>query len=407
MQTPILALAGHSTGPSVSATRHAALAGGAQTGQWENSATLVQIPVPLAGTFSNLRIRFPAAIADGDTWTVTLQAGGADTTLTTPATNANSGVSADTVNAPSVAAGDLMSLKCVPANTPDAQGRVQISLVFTATASGKSVMFGRQDSGNATATFYLPVGTAGLDTLTTEASAEVVMPCDGTLDVWYGRLSAVPGGTATRTYTVRKNGVDTDLILAFGAADQALNDSGSVAFVAGDRLTVSCATANGPATAAFGFGIGWTPAVDGESVLLFRAGALSNSTTVYGNTNGNTSTGQTTESDAYNVAPVAFTVRKMQARLSTAPGAGKSRAFTSRKNGGSEALTCTVADAATTASDTSNSFSVAAGDLLTRMQVPTGTPTAVSSATVGTVAYIAPAAAAGPQPSKYLLSGVS
>lgn len=404
MRTPILALAGHSSGPSTSAVRSAALASGAQTGGWENAASLVQIPMPLAGAFSDLRTRYPAAIADPATWTTTLQNGGVDTALTCQATQANSGIGSDTTNTVAVAAGDLISIKNTPANTPGAQTRIQVGLVFTATASGKSVIFGRQDAGASTTTFYLPLGCAALDTITTEANAETVMPCDGTLDVMYGRLSAVPGGTATRTYTVRKNGVDTGLTLAFGAADQALNVTASVSFVAGDRISLSCVTANAPASAAFGFGIGWTPAVDGESILALRGQTLSASATIYGNANGNTSTGQTTETDAYNVAPIAFTLRKMQVRLTTAPSAGKNRAFTARKGGASQALTCTVADAATTASDTSNSVSVAAGDLINTMQVPTGTPTAINAASVSMVAFVDPGGAVAA--SSMMLMGV-
>lgn len=74
--------------------------------------------------------------------------------------------------------------------------------------------------------------------------------------------------------------------------------------------------------------------------------------------------------------PFACTISKLHVSVSTAPTAGKSWAFTVRKNAADTAVTCSVADAAIAGSDTSNSVAFAAGDLFAIESTPTGTPTA-------------------------------
>lgn len=74
----------------------------------------------------------------------------------------------------------------------------------------------------------------------------------------------------------------------------------------------------------------------------------------------------------------ACSVTAMYVSITVAPGSGKSRAFTVRKNGSDTAVTCTVSDLATTANDTSHSVSFAAGDLLSISGVPASTPASAS-----------------------------
>lgn len=403
MQTPIMALASSNVGPINSATRHNSLVGGDLVSGWVTSASLAQIPMPIAGSFSNLQVRYPTAVGGGKTNDISLAVNGSASALTCQITNAAITAS-DTTHSVAVVAGDLVSIQNVPAFTPTGQTYHQISLAFDATVLGKSALFSRHPASTQTTTFYIALGSNCPDTNTSEAVAEVVMPCDGTLDVIYGRLSAVPGAGTTRTYTVRKNGTDTGLTLVFGAADQALNVTSSVSFVAGDRLAISCVMTGAPASANLGIGIGWTPAVIGESIICTRGAALSAAATRYLNARGAVGTGLTTESDAYNLAPVDFTARSLYARLSAAPNTGKSRALTARKGAADQALTVTLSNAATTGNDTTHSFSVTTGDLLDVSSVPSGTPDAIASMQVSMVAFIAPPSTGGSQ--NLLLRGV-
>ncbi|PYN86761.1 MAG: hypothetical protein DMD87_17285 [Candidatus Rokuibacteriota bacterium] len=80
------------------------------------------------------------------------------------------------------------------------------------------------------------------------------------------------------------------------------------------------------------------------------------------------------------VVPRAGTIKNLFAAVSVAPGASKSWAFMVRKNGVDQSLTCTISGAsATSASDTSHSFTVAAGDEIEIKIVPTSTPAAAKA----------------------------
>lgn len=84
-------------------------------------------------------------------------------------------------------------------------------------------------------------------------------------------------------------------------------------------------------------------------------------------------TPSTTETNVDVDSPSSATVANFFVQLSGAPGMGNSVAFTARKNASDQALTCTAANAATSCSDTTHSFMVAQGDLLTVKAVTTGT----------------------------------
>lgn len=81
-------------------------------------------------------------------------------------------------------------------------------------------------------------------------------------------------------------------------------------------------------------------------------------------------------SDGVVAGPIAVdgTIANLYARLTVAPGAGKSVAFTLYQNGSSTAVTCTISDAATSCSDTTHSATIFAGDNVSVEIVPTGTP---------------------------------
>ena len=74
------------------------------------------------------------------------------------------------------------------------------------------------------------------------------------------------------------------------------------------------------------------------------------------------------------VFPTGGTLKNLYVDLPAAPGAGASRTFTVRKNGVPTALTCTIADPATSCSDTVNTVSFAAGDTAVLQQTPSGGP---------------------------------
>jgi hypothetical protein len=79
-----------------------------------------------------------------------------------------------------------------------------------------------------------------------------------------------------------------------------------------------------------------------------------------------------TEAQATIPWPQAGTIDKLYCHVSPAPGGAETFIFTFRKNAADQAVTATITGAATTANDTSNSFTVATGDLIAVKCVSSG-----------------------------------
>lgn len=84
------------------------------------------------------------------------------------------------------------------------------------------------------------------------------------------------------------------------------------------------------------------------------------------------------ESSINQPVPYAGTIKNLYVIITAAPGGATTRTFTLRKNGGSQTVTVTIADPATTGSDTAHSFTVAAGDLIDVYHTVSGAPAAAS-----------------------------
>ena len=102
-------------------------------------------------------------------------------------------------------------------------------------------IFSQGMGGASIATATTTFGFTGAQTFsTTESFRESIVPSAITItDLWV-RLNVAQPGTGTLVVTVRKNGVDTGLVLtiAAGAAIGSYGASGSEAFAAGDRISV-------------------------------------------------------------------------------------------------------------------------------------------------------------------------
>lgn len=223
---------------------------------------------------------------------------------------------------------------------------------------------------------------------TTEGSSEQVCAATGTVSSLYVSLGTAPGAGKTRTFTLRKNGVDTALTCSISETSTTGNDtSNSVSVTAGDILTIgvtSTAASTNAGTASFS--LKFTGNTSNESLIpgnFDGSNTLSASSTEYGNLMGGNAGVDTTETTFTQLVPTGGSISSLYVKLGTAPGAGKSRAFTLMVNGSPSTLTCTVSDANTTANDTTHSVTVAAGDRVTIKSVPTGTP-AVTTFVYGT-----------------------
>lgn len=85
------------------------------------------------------------------------------------------------------------------------------------------------------------------------------------------------------------------------------------------------------------------------------------------------------EVNRINPWPRAGTLRNLFVTITAQPGASKQYAFTVRINAAGSALTCTIANTATTCQDTTHIIAIAAEDRVAFESAPTGTPATVSA----------------------------
>lgn len=198
-----------------------------------------------------------------------------------------------------------------------------------------------------------------------------------TISNLYVRLNATIGGTTVHVFTLRKNGVDTALTITTTAAGTTFQDTThSVSVTAGDTLSWGIVTSGTGGSAVLmhvGFDIAGTSASDGAPITSGTS-ALSASATNYLGLQG--STADATINNQQMVIPTAGTIDKAYFWLAGSPGAGKDYTATLVKNSVDTSLVITISGTNSTGSDTTDSISVVAGDLVYWKIVPTGTPTA-------------------------------
>ena len=223
---------------------------------------------------------------------------------------------------------------------------------------------------------YINAGTSDTNTLNLRA-----YDVDGT--AYVNALTITSGNTPTfdlntgttigSAYIYRASG--TDVPLTDGGTGASLADPGA------NRLLGWDDTDNAVKFLTIGTGLSYDAATDtlsssggsGTSVWAQSTGTGQTLTHYYGMPSGGLNT---TEANVSNVqVPLSGTVSKMYCKVQTAPGVGKSWAFTAREDAVDQALTCTISNAATSCSDTSNSFAMDAGDIITIKATASGSPT--------------------------------
>jgi len=223
----------------------------------------------------------------------------------------------------------------------------------------------------------------------TAGQRRTIIPCDGVLSNLYISLDTAGGSSRAWTFVVTKNNVDTTLtctvtdpattgsdlthsvsvvagdlieirVVASNTGINATNLAYSMQFSAGvasQCLTGSASHLQGPATGATNY-IGLWNATSGQAVADFQWAAAQDVT-------------------HENISPLAGTITSLYIKIITAPGAAKQWVFSIVKNGAEEVSSrVTIAGTtATTGSVTGLSIAIVAGDTLSLMAVPTGTPT--------------------------------
>jgi len=370
---------------------------------WSASMSAWEQIVTTPGKIKNLYVELSAApgAGAGDGYEFTLMVNGVASaltcTVTQPATSAS-----DLVNEVDVVAGDYLSIRSAPQNTPSATPNAQWSMYFTGTQSAESNILGAS-SGVNTGTTYSAI-MQGLSASTgTENDQRTVCPTDGTIKNLYIKLSSSAGvNPDAYRFTLRNGGINTALTVTVTAPATTGSDVVNTAAVsAGDVLTVMVESLNTPATTPVFAAMGMTFVADNDGESIYCSGTnddLNNANTEYqqiltATPNGPYPAWTATEANVQQLAQVCE-LTKMYVLLSGSPGVGNDYTFSVRQNAASPGggLSVNIADAATTGNDVANSNSISNGDNVNIMSVPNSSPNVVD-AYWGICGYIAPAAA--------------
>lgn len=372
---------------------------------WSSDEVDGRHPWSCTGTLRNLLIRLSAAPGTGVSATYTLRINGVDTALsvTISGTNTEGSDQADDI---AVTAGDLISLRRTTSGgtptTTEHWGSIEFEGATGESGYGVACNIVNSD----TLANYNGVFT-GLTQYQTAITSQMrsLVAAAGAITRYDIKVNSNPGiGGSGRGYifALYKNGVKQDG--SGGTVDTRVsvletNTVGSASFnlsvSPGDTVYQECTPTGAPAPNAVrvAWGVKFTATTDGESqfcgsnlgnpdVTLTEYQALSSAVA------------WDTEASTEGIGGItSFGLKGFQMILQNAPGGGKSRTFTLRRNQATPANTPNIAisGVGTTGSDLVNSIAIEFGDEYAVQAVPSGSP-ADSSALWSFIQDLAPPA---------------
>lgn len=241
-----------------------------------------------------------------------------------------------------------------------------------------STLYGSENSyPNNTTTQYIWVTSSLLGSWNAnQNNRDQRMPGSFTLSELYVLLDTAPTAGKSWQFDLMKNGSTTGVTVTIADAAVTATDSvNSIAYAAGDTISLRAVPTNTPTT---GTNVWWNIKCSGTGtpILGGNASAMSNSADNFTAPNSVWNLWGTTNASREILIPCAGTFSNFYVGLDASPSAGKSYDITLLKNGSATTVTVNIADANTTGSDTTHSFSVVAGDTICLQTHPVSTPTA-------------------------------
>ena len=240
--------------------------------------------------------------------------------------------------------------------------------------SEQIVLGGTNDPLNATATEFNPVmGDAEKGGATAEANRYNIMPIACTLSNLYIQLENTAGGTATRTFTIRKNTANSSVSVAMTALMLTGSDlTNTAVFSVGDFFTFSQVPATTPAASGYRYAYQLRPTTEGETALFGQSTvSVTSASVTYTPLHGGGNSA--TEAGMEMVVAANGSINNLFIRLSGGTGAGKAYAFTVRQNGVSTAVTTSLNNVSA-GNNTANSIYVQSGDTICLQITPSSSP---------------------------------
>jgi len=346
---------------------------------WESNHLWRSQLIPASGVIKLLRVELTAS-PNGATksYTFTLMLNGNPTALTCAITNAETS-NEDIVNEVVVSAGDYISLRCAPANTPDVVS-AQWTMMFEGDTSSESIVIGGDNGAlNITSTQYNCLACGYNNWVSDETAIQQIIPTNGTIKNLYVRLSEAPANGGKYTFTLFVAGAPTTLTC--GVTDPATTASdlvNTVAVAAGQSVSIRVSPSDSPTATPYAYwGVVFVPATRGYSMQLGSETAGPDDTDesfiqITPNPTANSWNG-----GLINVQQLtqACTLSNFFMAVDTAPGAGKSILFEISVNGIDSGVSVLLEDSDTTGNSGAASAAVNAGDNIAIHATPTGTPT--------------------------------
>ncbi len=281
-----------------------------------------------------------------------------------------------------VSPGKTYGVKVTPTGTPAATGDWEV--LFTVTGDGQllSTPSAATHPESAGVTYFGAPDQRGNQN--SRVLAQFYAPCDGTLSYLYADGDVMPGGSASFTVTVEKDGSSTALTTTVtGSVFQNHDASNSVSVTKGQLLNYRLDVGAGAATTHVRYSVLFVPTTPGDTIYIFE-GAIVQSTGTYicGEV-----AGSTDESKLFTM-PACTASNLYNTSASTPQTSGQTNALTVRKGSptmGDTSLACTITGTATSASDTNagHAVSFADGDKMTvHMVVGAGTAVVGSKASM-------------------------
>lgn len=360
------------------------------------TGTEAQRTIVLGGpcTISHLYMQVDIAPGAGTSYTFTVMKNGSATAVAvTIADGATSGT--DAVNSVSFSAGDTISIRCTPTNTPASNNNQYWNLQVTTNDLTAPILSGMGATSTSAVNYgSLTAGTASVSSWSVaEADMQIIVPTNGVLSKLYARISSTPGSGKSYNFTLMKNGVATALDATISDTNSAAsNTAQSVSVAPGDTITIrSTPTGTPTSQPSISFGMVFTPAVPGETFFGFGSSFLPSTTAAnYEQVMGIGNLGWVGNEGNRQMVFGPYMLRSLYVKLVTAPGGAATRTFTMRKNNANTALAVTLTGAAATGNIT-NDVTYSQGDIITIGSTTASTPAAATGGVhTGVLVYATP-----------------
>lgn len=342
---------------------------------WNATENTRQVPISEDLTVVGLRVVLTTAPGSGKSRAFTLRKNAADTGCTV--TISDNSVTATFTGSVALTAGDLLSLQEVATGSPTAPGTVYWHFTVD-TVGGVYLLLGAGTNTAPTgaANYMTPFGGQAWNTTVTNMDVPVPSGYTAT-KLTAASTDGSPGAGKSYAVSLRINGSSDALTATISDTNQSASATGSQALVAGDNIAVKETPSGTPTAVRLAWCVSLTPGTASEAFYGYGTNAAlgvggTNYEQPIGSGNNSWNATETTRQ----LRLPACDVKKLQVRLSVAPGVTQSRTFTARKNAAATALTAAVTDTATTASDTSHTVAFAADDLLSMEQASSAAPAA-------------------------------